>query len=204
LKTALLIKILGSTDAESVLVFTRTKHRARQLSGKLAEAGYRSTSLQGNLSQSRRRDAINGFKSGKYQVLVATDIAARGIDVTNVSHVINFDIPATTQTYIHRIGRTGRAQRSGQAYTLVTDQDGQMVQAIHDTIGFQVERRTVADFNYQASGVRLPRRNRGHGNVPQSKHQVGRMPKRKNGEGVFAMLSPRKRHLTYESANTAA
>lgn len=93
LKTAFLLKLLGNTSTDSVLVFTRTKHRAKQLGEKLAKAGYRSTSLQGNLSQTRRQDAMNGFKSGKYQVLVATDIAARGIDVSNVSHVINYDMP---------------------------------------------------------------------------------------------------------------
>ena len=131
LKAAFLLKLLGNTSTDSVLVFTRTKHRAKQLGEKLAKAGYRSTSLQGNLSQARRQDAMNGFKSGKYQVLVATDIAARGIDVSNVSHVINYDMPSTPEAYIHRIGRTGRAERSGEAFTLITDEDKQMVKAIH-------------------------------------------------------------------------
>lgn len=203
LKTALLLKLLDSMDAESVLVFTRTKHRARQLGGKLAKAGFCSTSLQGNLSQSRRRDAMQGFKSGKYQVLVATDIAARGIDVSNVSHVINFDMPGTTETYIHRIGRTGRAQRSGQAYTLVTDQDGQMVRAIHGAMGILVEQRTVADFNYQASGGRTPRRNQSC--ATSKKHRRGRRKvKRQAGEGTFAMLSPRKIQKTLRPAYSAA
>jgi ATP-dependent RNA helicase RhlE len=204
LKTALLLKLLVSTAAESVLVFTRTKHRARQLGGKLAKAGYRSTSLQGNLSQSRRRDAMDGFKSGKYQVLVATDIAARGIDVSNVSHVINFDMPATTETYIHRIGRTGRAQRSGQAYTLVTDQDGQMVRAIHGAIGSPVEQRTVADFNYQAPGALSLRLNRSCGPSSRPRQRIGRKPKRRNGEGAFAILSPLKTQKTSRPAQTAA
>ena len=148
LKTALLLKLLGNTSTEAVLVFTRTKHRAKQLGGKLAKAGYNSTSLQGNLSQARRRDAMNGFKSGKYQVLVATDIAARGIDVSNVSHVINYDMPSTPEAYIHRIGRTGRAERTGEAFTLITDEDKQMVKAIHGAIGMPVEQRTLANFNY--------------------------------------------------------
>ena len=113
LKTSLLLRLLGNTGAESVLVFTRTKHRAKQLCGKLAKAGFRSTSLQGNLSQSKRQDAMNGFRNGKYQVLVATDIASRGIDVAGISHVINYDMPATPEIYIHRIGRTGRAEHSG-------------------------------------------------------------------------------------------
>jgi superfamily II DNA/RNA helicase len=123
LKTALLLKLLDAERTEAVLIFTRTRHRARKLGGKLAKLGYRSTSLQGNLSQAQRKKAMNGFKSGKYKVLVATDIAARGIDVAAVSHVINFDMPSTPEIYIHRIGRTGRAQRSGEAFTLYSSDD---------------------------------------------------------------------------------
>jgi len=123
LKTPLLLKLLQDTDAGSVLVFTRTKHRAKRLGEQLARAGYRSASLQGNLSQGRRQAALDGFRTGKYQILVATDIAARGIDVSRVSHVINYDIPNTTDAYIHRIGRTGRAEQSGEAFTLITSED---------------------------------------------------------------------------------
>ncbi|SHK17927.1 Superfamily II DNA and RNA helicase [Desulfatibacillum alkenivorans DSM 16219] len=151
LKTALLLQLLGSTGTESVLVFTRTKHKAKQLGNKLTKAGFSSTSLQGNLSQSRRVDAMNGFKSGKYRVLVATDIAARGIDVANVSHVINYDMPSTPETYMHRIGRTGRAERRGEAFTFITNDDRQMVRAVNRAIGSNVEQRTVQDFNYRAS-----------------------------------------------------
>ncbi|MBN2122984.1 MAG: DEAD/DEAH box helicase, partial [Deltaproteobacteria bacterium] len=111
LKTALLLKLLENTDTRSVLVFTRTKHRAKSLGKRLAAAGYRSASLEGNLSQTRRQAALDGFRDGTFQILVATDIAARGIDVTRISHVINFDIPSTPDAYIHRIGRTGRATR---------------------------------------------------------------------------------------------
>ena len=105
LKTELLLNLLRHATADSVLVFTRTKHRAKSLGKKLAVAGYRSTSLQGNLSQGRRKAALEGFRDGTFQILVATDIAARGIDVTQVSHVINYDIPGTPEAYIHRIGR---------------------------------------------------------------------------------------------------
>jgi len=198
LKTALLLKLLGNTSTDAVLVFTRTKHRAKQLGGKLAKAGYRSTSLQGNLSQSRRQDAMNGFKSGKYQVLVATDIAARGIDVSNISHVINYDMPSTPDTYIHRIGRTGRAENSGQAYTLITDDDRQMVRAIHGVMGTPVEQRTLAGFNYHApiaqscphSAKPLPSRRRKHpgGN--------GRKQNSRIAKGAFAWLSPQKAKRT--------
>jgi superfamily II DNA/RNA helicase len=150
LKTALLLKLLGDENSDPVLVFTRTKHRAKQLDRKLAKAGYRSTSLQGNLSQNRRQEAMNGFKSGKYQILVATDIAARGIDVAKVSHVINYDMPTTPEIYIHRIGRTGRAERSGEAFTLITDEDKPMVKAINAAVGQSVEQRRIEGFDYQA------------------------------------------------------
>ncbi len=192
LKTALLLKLLGDTSTGAVLVFTRTKHKARQLGGKLAKVGYRSTSLQGNLSQSRRRDAMNGFKSGKYQVLVATDIAARGIDVSNVSHVINYDVPSTPEAYIHRIGRTGRAECSGEAFTLITGEDKQMVRAINGAVGAPVERRTLEDFNYQAPAAAVHNQRRQPGGQKRPTRGAGRKQNRRTGKGAFAMLSPRK------------
>ncbi len=187
LKTAFLLKLLGKTDTRAVLIFTRTKHKARQLGGKLTKAGFRSTSLQGNLSQTRRQDAMRGFKSGKYQVLVATDIAARGIDVSNVSHVINYDMPSTAETYIHRIGRTGRAQRNGEAYTLITDNDKQMVRAIRTAIGKPVEHRTMSDFDYgvpapsnrRAAVRRLPKQDKNRMNARRKSRFNGR-PKHSN------------------------
>jgi ATP-dependent RNA helicase RhlE len=148
LKTALLLKLLGNTHTQSVLVFTRTKHRAKSLGKKLAAAGYRSASLQGNLSQTRRQAVMDGFREGKFQILVATDIAARGIDVTRISHVINYDIPSTPEAYIHRIGRTGRATRSGEAFTLVTEEDKLMVRAINRIIGSKIEQRFLSTFDY--------------------------------------------------------
>lgn len=192
LKAAFLLKLLGNTSTDSVLVFTRTKHRAKQLGEKLAKAGYRSTSLQGNLSQARRQDAMNGFKSGKYQVLVATDIAARGIDVSNVSHVINYDMPSTPEAYIHRIGRTGRAERSGEAFTLITDEDKQMVKAIHGAIGMPVEQRTLADFNYHApvATTTNKRGRRSTQHLPGGR--TGRKQNRRAVKGAFAWISPQK------------
>ena len=148
LKTALLLKLLGNTNTKSVLVFTRTKHRARSLGKKLVAAGYRSASLQGNLSQARRQAALDGFRNGAFQILVATDIAARGIDVTRISHVINYDIPSTPEAYIHRIGRTGRATRSGEAFTFITGDDRDMVCAINRIIGSEIEQRTLSAFDY--------------------------------------------------------
>ena len=148
LKTALLLKLLGNTNTKSVLIFTRTKHRAKSLGKKLVAAGYRSASLQGNLSQTRRQAALDGFRDGTFQILVATDIAARGIDVTQISHVINYDIPSTPEAYIHRIGRTGRATRSGEAFTLVTEEDKLMVRAINRIIGSKIEQRFLSTFDY--------------------------------------------------------
>ncbi len=158
LKTSLLLKLLENTTADSVLVFTRTKHRAKSLGKKLTMAGYRSTSLQGNLSQGRRQAALEGFRAGTFQILVATDIAARGIDVTQVSHVINYDIPSTPEAYIHRIGRTGRATRNGEAFTFITEADKEMVRAINRTIGASIERRTLSDFDYNTAPLAAQRR----------------------------------------------
>ena len=193
LKTALLIKLLGHTPTGSVLVFTRTKFRAKSLGEKLAKAGYRSTSLQGNLSQGRRRAAMNGFRSGEFKILVATDIAARGIDVSNVSHVINYDIPATPEAYIHRIGRTGRAENSGEAFTLITKEDTPMVRAINGAIGSCVEQRTLTDFNYDAPMVSHGKKVKSPSNRPQPRvEQRSSIAHGRSSKGAFAWLSPRK------------
>ena len=119
LKTPLLFEWLKRTETTSVLIFTGTKYRAKRLGEKLAQLGYSATSLQGNLSQNRRQEALDGFRDGVYKIMVATDIAARGIDVSRVSHVINYDMPTTAEAYTHRIGRTGRASRTGAALSLV-------------------------------------------------------------------------------------
>jgi ATP-dependent RNA helicase RhlE len=149
LKSALLLELLRHTDTESVLVFTRTKHRARRVGQQLEKAGYRATSLQGNLSQSQRQAALDGFRDGSYQVLVATDIAARGIDVSRISHVINYDMPDTTDAYTHRIGRTGRAEKTGDAFTFITREDRVMVRSIERVLGEELECRTLKDFDYK-------------------------------------------------------
>jgi ATP-dependent RNA helicase RhlE len=157
LKTAILLKLLNRTDAGSVLIFTRTKHRAKSLGRKLDKAGYRSASLQGNLSQNRRKAAMNGFRDGTFQILVATDIAARGIDVSQISHVINYDIPNTPEAYIHRIGRTGRAARTGDAFTLATQEDQGMVRSIERLLGSPLERKHLEDFDYQTPAPKQDR-----------------------------------------------
>lgn len=180
LKTPLLIKLLRHSATESVLIFTRTKHRAKRLAEQLEKIGHRTASLQGNLSQSRRQAAMNGFRNGTFQILVATDIAARGIDVTQISHVINYDIPDTTEAYIHRIGRTGRAARSGDAYTLVTKEDTEMVRAIERVLGASIERRMVEGFDYNApaperdNGVVRPPRQPAPARKPGEAREAGR------------------------------
>jgi len=150
LKTALLLELLRHTDTDSVLVFTRTKHRAKRLGDQLKKAGHSVTSLQGNLSQNRRQAALDGFRSGKYQILVATDIAARGLDVSSISHVINYDMPDTAEAYTHRIGRTGRAAKTGDAFTLVTHEDADMVKTIERILGAKLERRALPGFKEAA------------------------------------------------------
>jgi len=148
LKTALLLELLRHTDTGSVLIFTRTKHRAKRVAQQLEKAGYKAASLQGNLSQNRRQAALDGFRDGSFQVLVATDIAARGIDVSSISHVINYDIPDTVDAYTHRIGRTGRAAKTGDAFTLITREDEPVVRSIERVLGAKIERRTLKGFDY--------------------------------------------------------
>ncbi len=150
LKTPLLLALLARTDTASVLVFARTKHRAKRIAQQLQNAGYQATSLQGNLSQNRRQAAMAGFRDGSFQIMVATDLAARGLDVSQISHVVNYDIPDTVDAYTHRIGRTGRAARTGDAFTLIAPEDQDMVRAIEGAMGSRLERRTLPDFDYRA------------------------------------------------------
>ncbi len=154
LKTPLLLEILKHTDTESVLVFTRTKHRAKKIGERLAKEGYKAASIQGNLSQNRRQAALDGFRDRTHQVLVATDIAARGIDVSSISHVINYDMPDTVDAYTHRIGRTGRAARTGDAFTLVTPEDETLVRAIERRLNARIPRKMMPGFDYGAASPR--------------------------------------------------
>jgi ATP-dependent RNA helicase RhlE len=151
LKTGLLMELLRQTDTESILIFTRTKHRAKRVGEVLRKAGYRAASLQGNLSQNKRQDALDGFRDGSYQILVATDIAARGIDVLSISHVINYDMPDTTDNYTHRIGRTGRVAKTGDAFTFVSHEDEPQVKSIERVLGGTIERRVLKGFDYTKS-----------------------------------------------------
>ena len=138
LKNALLETILDRIETGAVLVFTRTKHRSKSLARRLEKAGYGATALHGNLSQNKRQSALEGFRSGRYRILVATDVAARGIDVRGISHVINYDIPDTVDAYTHRTGRTGRASETGDAFTFVSSQDKDPLRSIAKVLGNKV------------------------------------------------------------------
>ncbi|MFC1874851.1 DEAD/DEAH box helicase [Chloroflexota bacterium] len=166
LKTALLKELLDNIKTESVLIFTRTKHRAERVAQQLAKAGYRVASLQGNMSQYKRQAALDGFHNGLFKILVATDIAARGIDVSDISHVVNYDMPGSADDYTHRIGRTGRIGKTGDAFTLVTGEDKVMIRSIERLINRPLERRTLESFDYAKPAPAV--------NYNRSLHQSGR------------------------------
>jgi ATP-dependent RNA helicase RhlE len=145
-KAELLLAILRQSSSKQVLVFTRTKYRARKVADQLKKAGLPATSLQGNLSQNRRQEAMDNFRSGRVKVLVATDIAARGIDVSKITHVINYDMPDTAIAYTHRIGRTGRMANLGTALSFATQDDLPKVRTIERLLGYSLARRQLAGF----------------------------------------------------------
>jgi ATP-dependent RNA helicase RhlE len=181
LKTPLLMELLRQTDTESILIFTRTKHRAKRIGQQLQNAGYKAASLQGNLSQNKRQEALDGFRNGSYQILVATDIAARGIDVLSISHVINYDMPDTTDAYTHRIGRTGRVAKTGDAFTFICQEDEPQVKSIERVLGGKIERRIVQGFDYTKSAptkdaefARPPRPPQGRRTQPKTGQTVTR------------------------------
>jgi ATP-dependent RNA helicase RhlE len=169
LKAALLTKLLNGSEMQDALVFTRTKHRANRLATYLADRGVPVERIHGNRSQAQRTAALAGFKNGKYRVLVATDIAARGIDVTALGHVVNFDVPNVPDDYIHRVGRTARAELTGAAFTLVSSEEEQDLRAIEKAIGQRLPRVTLPDFDYKAA----PEAAR-----PQDGHQRSHQPAR--------------------------
>jgi ATP-dependent RNA helicase RhlE len=149
-KSALIVHLLRRQTMTQALIFTRTKHRANRLADALVQAGIRAERIHGNRSQPQRAAALAGFKSGAFPVLVATDIAARGIDVDELGHVVNFDVPQVPQDYIHRVGRTGRAEATGEAFTFVSPEEEADLRAIERTIAKRLPRVTVPDFDYTA------------------------------------------------------
>ena len=162
-KRVLLEHLLTGDDCDSAIIFTRTKHRARRLADQLSRDGHRAVGLQGSMSQAQRDRAMSGFRARRFNILVATDIVARGIDVSGVSHVINFDVPNTPEGYTHRIGRTGRAEREGIACTFVTGIDRGWVEATERMIGSPIPRRKVVGFESDVGErAAAPRRPNGH------------------------------------------
>jgi ATP-dependent RNA helicase RhlE len=156
LKSRLLVALLKGPGVRSALAFTRTKHRANRLAEFLARAGVQTDRIHGNRSQSQRTQALAGFKAGRVRVLVATDIAARGIDITELSHVVNFDVPAVPEDYIHRVGRTARAEALGDALTLVSPTEEGDLRAIERAVGARIRRVTLPGFDYtMKTGERL-------------------------------------------------
>jgi ATP-dependent RNA helicase RhlE len=174
LKASLLMELLRRDEVRDALVFTRTKHRADRLARALEGAAFKVARIHGNRSQSQRTEALAGFKGGKYRVLVATDIAARGIDVTALGHVINFDVPAVPEDYIHRVGRTARAELTGAAFTFVSPEEEGSVRGIERAIEKRLPRVTIPDFDYTARGDSGPDARERFRRPPQHAH--GRRP----------------------------
>jgi ATP-dependent RNA helicase RhlE len=147
-KFDLLLEILERTHYHSVLIFCRTKVNADRIAARLESAGHKVATMHSDRSQGERTEALDGFRSGKYEVMVATDIASRGIDISTITHVINYDVPQHADDYVHRIGRTGRAQAEGDAFTLMTAEEGPDVAAIERFIGQEIERKKLDNFKY--------------------------------------------------------
>lgn len=150
LKAALFLTLLQRGEIRQALVFTRTKHRANRLTEFLSNNGIKAERIHGNRSQAQRTAALAGFKNGQFPVLVATDIAARGIDVEALGHVVNFDVPTAPEDYIHRVGRTGRAEATGDAFTFAAPEEQNELRAIERAVGRRLPRVTVPDFDYDA------------------------------------------------------
>jgi len=177
-KPALLLQLLSSNEVDTALVFTRTKHRADRLARFLDQSGISCDRIHGNRSQPQRQSALAGFKAGKVRVLVATDIAARGIDVRDLPHVVNFDVPVQPDDYVHRVGRTARVEATGHALTLVTPEDEPAVRAIERAIGASIARRKVDGFNYSVPAAPTP----SGASRPQARRgPIARQPRRRSG-----------------------
>ncbi len=189
LKFKLLQRLLEDETMDSVLVFTRTKHRADRLVRNLQRAKISADVIHGNRSQQQRVKALEAFREGHKRILVATDIAARGIDVEGISHVVNYDVPQQAEDYVHRIGRTGRAQAVGHAYTLVTPLDSRIVHRIEYVLKEKLERRRVEGIDYNAPAANIP--------TPEEVRRYVEANKRKAGEPP---PSPRKRRRRRKSS----
>ena len=178
LKTTLLVRLLGREDMMSVLVFVRTKRRADRVARQVGQSGFSVARIHGDRSQSQREAALGGFRDGRHQVLIATDVAARGIDVLGISHVINYDVPAVPTDYVHRVGRTARAEAQGEALTLIAPEEENDFRGIEQILGRSVPRITFPDFNYR---FEPPPRTRGGGRGPSGPRRYGSRRERGGG-----------------------
>ncbi len=174
LKTALLRHLLRETEMPSVLVFTRTKHQAKKLARVVAADGFKVAELHSNRTPSQRATAMEGFRRGNYQVMVATNIAARGLDVNHITHVISTDVPDVPEDYVHRIGRTGRAGATGDAFILVSRDEEESLARIERQVGQRLPRITLPDFDYTlAAPPPTPNQQQGRGQAKPSNKQQG-------------------------------
>jgi len=194
LKTSLLCRLLQGPELASVICFTRTKRRANQLARTLEARGFSCAPIHGNRSQGQRTAALSGFKDGRFRVLIATDIAARGIDVADISHVVNFDCPHLADDYIHRVGRTGRASASGDAFTFVSDDEQGNLKAIERALGKRLPRVTLPDFDYakkaEQKEMAHPARGPARGHKGNAPHRPSHAPEK----GLHASAAPGRSH----------
>src|SRR5436189_219851 len=200
LKSALLLHLLGDPQFNTVLVFTRTKHGADRIARRLESSGIKTGTIHSNRSQNQRLRALKDFKSGAVRVLVATDIAARGIDVDGISHVVNYDFPMHPEDYVHRIGRTGRALAIGDAISFITSEDHGPLRSLERFIGRGIVRKRAEGFDYNAAAPPREERRRGERRVSQPKVEPrlpGNSPRgsgdaRRNGHGRGPGAAPRR------------
>ena len=193
-KTSLLKTIIQEEKMKSTLVFTRTKHKAKSLALILQKAGYQAASIQGNLSQPKRQKALNGFKNGTFKILVATDIAARGIDVKGISHVINYDVPDTTEAYTHRTGRTGRAERAGQAFIFAGQEDSKIISLIERNLGKKMRRQKTPGFAWEPKETVVEKKGKYFSRpMPRGKKPASSGRARNQRGSIFSLAASRSR-----------
>ncbi len=207
LKPALLLHMLADPQFDTVLVFTRTKHGADRIARRLESAGIKTGTIHSNRSQNQRLRALKDFKSGAVRVLVATDIAARGIDVDGISHVVNYDFPMHSEDYVHRIGRTGRAHAVGDAISFVTPEDQGQLRSLERFIGRGIVRRKAEDFDYNAAAPPREERRRGEARSSRPEKMEPRLPgnsargsgdpTQRNGGRNFSPANFRPRRRSY-------
>jgi ATP-dependent RNA helicase RhlE len=214
LKSDLLLELLNRESIKSVLVFTRTKHRANRLTKFLQKNGVACERIHGNRTQNQRTDALAGFKNGDFQVLVATDIASRGIDVEALSHVINFDVPDVPDSYIHRVGRTARADMTGDAFTFVSADEEAAFRDIERALGKRIPRMRLEGFDYDTRRAKMPKSYDTDGDAPANGRRTqyprshrtsspargSNGPRRKGGAGPARRLEDRIAAFATETA----